>query len=240
VKHRIAFSNLLLLLSVLALSPTALASTTWYVNGVNGNNNNNCKTPQTACKTIRHAISLAHSGDSIKVAAATYTENLTIGLSLKVIGSGASTTIIDGGGSNTFKSVVGINTGAHVTLSRVTIRNGNAFLRVGGGIANSGTLTINNSTISGNYANAGGGVFTELGTVTINNSTISGNYAHAGSGIYNFSTVTINNSTISGNGANLYGNIVNSGTLAISSSTISGGGFVISGGSVTLRGSIVT
>jgi hypothetical protein len=54
--------------------------------------------PTTACKTIKHAISLASSGDTIMVAAATYTENLTIGISLKVIGSGARTTIVDGGG----------------------------------------------------------------------------------------------------------------------------------------------
>jgi hypothetical protein len=50
----------------------------------------------TACKTIGHAISLAHSGDTIMVGSATYTENLTIGISLNVIGSGASTTIVDG------------------------------------------------------------------------------------------------------------------------------------------------
>jgi hypothetical protein len=90
-----------LLLLALTLSPAALASSTWYVDGVHGSDNNNCKTPQTACKTIGHAISLAHAGDSIMVAAATYTENLTIGVSLKVIGSGAATTIIDGGAVNT-------------------------------------------------------------------------------------------------------------------------------------------
>jgi hypothetical protein len=218
MKHRIVFISLLLVALFLALAPTAVASSTWYVDGVNGSDSNNCKTRLHACKTIGHAISLAHSGDSIMVAAATYTENLTIGLSLKVIGSGASTTIIDGGGSNTFKSVVATSFGADVTLSKLTIRNGFAFMGAGGGIVNQGTLTINNSTISGNYANAG-------------------------SGIYTFSSaMTINNSTISGNGANLYGSIVNSGTLAISSSTISGGpgGYVIFGGSVTLRGSIVT
>ena len=74
------------------LAPAAMASTTWYVNGVNGSDTNNCKTPQTACKTIKHAISLTSSGDSIMVAAATYTEwNLTINSSLKIFGSGAAT-----------------------------------------------------------------------------------------------------------------------------------------------------
>jgi hypothetical protein len=37
-----------------------------------------------ACETIRHAISLASSDDSIKVAAALYKENLKIGISLKI------------------------------------------------------------------------------------------------------------------------------------------------------------
>jgi len=65
------------------------------VNGGSGSDSNNCKSATTACKTIGNAISLAHSGDTIMVASATYTEYLTIGISLNVVGSGASTTIID-------------------------------------------------------------------------------------------------------------------------------------------------
>jgi hypothetical protein len=84
MKHRFVFSSLLLAVLFLALVPTAMASSKWYVDGVNGSDNNDCKSPQTACKTIGHAISLASSGDSILVAAATYTENLTIRFSLKV------------------------------------------------------------------------------------------------------------------------------------------------------------
>ena len=94
MKHKLILNSLLLL----ALAPTAFASTTWYVNGVNGSDSSNCMSPTTACKTIGHAIALAHSGDTIMVASATYYENLTIGINLNVIGSGASTTIIDGGG----------------------------------------------------------------------------------------------------------------------------------------------
>ena len=40
------------------------------------------------------------------------------------------------------------NTTAHVTLSKLTIRNGNATS--GAGVNNSGTLTLTNSTVSGN------------------------------------------------------------------------------------------
>jgi len=64
----------------LPLAPAALASTTWYVNGTTGSDNNDCKSPTTACKTILHSVSLARSGDSIRVAAATYIENFAIGV----------------------------------------------------------------------------------------------------------------------------------------------------------------
>src|SRR5215471_1078977 len=79
-----------------ALTSTALASTTWYVDGVSGSDGDNCTSATTACKTIGHSMSLAASGDTIKVAAATYTENLTIGINLKILGSGAKTTFVNG------------------------------------------------------------------------------------------------------------------------------------------------
>jgi autotransporter family porin len=197
-------NGLLRMVLLLALTPAASA-TTWYVNGVSGSNSNNCMSATTACKSIRHAISLSASGDSILVAPATYTENLTIAHSLKVIGSGAATTIIDGGGVNTVVTISHAN--AHVTLSRVTIRNGHA--PNGGGIYNNGMLTVSNSTINGNNALSGaavGGGILNLGTLTINNSTVSGNKttsrisAGRGGGIANIAgTLTINNSTITGN-----------------------------------------
>jgi hypothetical protein len=249
VKHRIVFINLPLLAVFLVLTSTAaLASNTWYVDGVHGKNKNDCKSPQTACKTIGHAISLAHSGDSIMVAAATYTENLNIGFSLKIVGSGAQTTIIDGGGKDTVVRIP--NTSAHVTLSKVTIRNGSAFGE-GGGIGNSGTLAIDNSTISGNGAvktglSRGGGI-ANIGTLSISNSTISGNTASAwGGGIYNGGTLTINKSTISGNTAKITGGgIRNNGTLTISNSTLSGnsvpgddgGGIFNYAGTITINNS---
>ena len=62
MEHRNTFFSLSLLLIFLVLVPAALASNTWYVDGVHGNDNNNCMTPQTACKTIGHAISLASPG----------------------------------------------------------------------------------------------------------------------------------------------------------------------------------
>ena len=233
----------------LALAPLANARN-WYVNGMNGSDSNGCTSPTTACKTIKHAISLASSGDSVMVAAATYRENLTIGISLKIIGSSASTTMIDGGYVNTVVTIS--NTNAHVLLSQVTIQNGATFQ--GGGIYNNGILTITNSTVSGNIATAkgfcfGGGIYNNFGTVMINKSTISGNSAAGffltgeGGGVYNSGTMTISNSTVSGNIARVGGGISNGGRLAINNSTISGNGAAFHGGgiegSATLQNSIV-
>ena len=170
-----------------AAAPTALASTTRYVNAVTGSDSNDCTSPTTACKTIRHAISRSASGDSIRVAAATYTENLTIGISLSIIGSNAATTIIDGGGAARVVTIS--STTAHVTLSRLTIRNGHLSnpLPKGAGIYNVGTLNITNSIVTGNTVSAGceeicpvsgGGIYNHVGaTMTISNSSITGNLA---------------------------------------------------------------
>src|SRR5215469_13926857 len=96
MKDKLPFSSTLILVLLLAIAPAALASTTWYVNGVSGSNSNNCLSASAACKTIGHSISLAASGDTIMVAAATYAEHLTISFNLNLIGSGASTTVING------------------------------------------------------------------------------------------------------------------------------------------------
>jgi len=214
MKRRLAFLRLVSAL-LLILVRVATASAIWYVDGVNGNDGNDCTSRQTASKTIGHAISLASSGDTIGVGPATYTENLYIGINLRVIGANASATIIDGGGAET---VVTTGAGANVTLSRLTIRNGryggiknkgstltinnsiitaNGFVSYGGGVSNYGSLTINGSTISNNSAFTGGAIFNnQVGTLSINNSTISGN---SGGGVLNYNAATISNSTIAEN-----------------------------------------
>jgi hypothetical protein len=249
-------TNLLLTALLQTQAPAALASTTWYVNGLTGSDSNTCLASQTPCKTIGHAISKSASRDSIRVAAATYAENITIASSLNLIGSGARTTIIDGGRKN---RVVTVSTVGVVSISNVTIRNG--YSGSGAGIfnQNQAILTINNSTVSGNEAVSGyfhfasGSGISNFGTLTLNNSTVSGNIGTCGSlpcfpilggGINNgFGTLTINNSTITGNSATEGGGIDNRyGILTISNSTVSGNRSYSGGGIfgvATLQNSIV-
>jgi len=249
---KLPFSSFVLAFFLAAI-PNAFASTTWYVNGVTGSDGNTCLSPITACLTIAHAISLASSGDSISVAPATYTENLTISISLKILGANAGTTIVDGSNAG---GVFTIKSHAAVTLSELTIQNGSADY--GAGIDSEGKLTVSHSTISGNFGLEGGGI-ANTGRLTINDSTISGNEAaHCrnkicfgfGGGVMNFAegTLTINNSTISGNGAfQDGGGVFNSGTVTINSSTISGnsaqigsGGGINNASTATIQNSIVS
>ena len=254
----------------LALGSTALATTTWYVNGVSGSNSNTCTSSTTACKTVGHAISLAASGDSIRVAAATYKERLIIGISLKIFGSGAKTTILDGSGS--IGPVVVISGATpHVTLSGVTITNGYSFVD-GAGIVNNGVLMLVRSAVTGNRTQfpcqpathcylRGGGILNRAGaSLTIGNSTVSGNHvvitgcsmfycATTGGGIYNVGTLVLYNSTISGNfasptgyGSGLYSG-GSGGTAIIRNGTLSGNGSAVGAGvygTATLENSIVT
>ena len=122
----------------------------------------------------------------------------------------------------------------------------------GGGIYNSGTLSITDSTISGNTADEGvtvtrygipsqGGGINNTGTLSITDTTFSGNSASDGGGIYNSGTATITCSTFSGNTAfgiggytnqspGLGGAIDNSGTLSVTYCTFSGNSASTGGG----------
>src|SRR5271156_5985883 len=225
MRQRLVFSSVPLLALILAFAPAAQASTNLYVNGATGNDSNNCKSLKHACKTIGHAISLASSGYTIKVAPSTYTENLTIGTSLNILGANARTTIVDG---NQAKTVFTISSGV-VLLSGLTIENGSAAGGYAGGIVNQGTLTVSMCTITGNDGTGGyvGGIFNDAGTTTVTNSTITGNSVSGGyvGGIFNFNggTTTFSSSTITGNSA--------SGGYA--------GGIFIDGGTTTFQNTIM-
>ena len=124
----------------------------------------------------------------------------------------------------------------NATINACTIDNnsGNSVSGNGGGINNESTLSITNSTISGNSAGLGGGII-NAGHLTVNNCIVSSNSAIGtssedgdGGGIYtwNNGTATVTESTISGNTASSGGGGIEDapagGTLTVTESTISG------------------
>ena len=139
-------------------------------------------------------------------------------------------------GNNSVR-VLYVQPGGNLTLNETIITGGDTS-GSGGGIWNSGTLTVTNSTISNNLAVFGSGIFNE-GTLTLNNSTLSGNSAtFSGGGIHNFNgEVVVNNSTIINNQVSGYGggggiHNTSNGTVNLNNSTLSdntasshGGGF---------------
>ncbi len=144
----------------------------------------------------------------------------------------------------------GIANGATATLTN-SIVSGNTAAGDYGGISNFGTMTIIDSTISGNNGDDSvGGIYNSgTGTLTLTNSTVSGNTAAVDGGIRNDfgGTLTLNSSTVSGNtAAGDYGGISNFGTLTLTNSTVSGntassvgGIFNDFGGTLTLKNTIV-
>ena len=241
-----ALLGLLLVLAVLSALP-AFGGTVTVTN-----------TNDSGAGSLRAAIASASSGDTINFSV-TGTITLTTGVleitnSLTITGPGASTLAISGGGVS---GVFIVDSGATVTISGLTIENGSAS-----GILNNGTLTVTNSTLSGNSAgggSGGGGIF-NLGILTVTNSTISGNSATGGvgGGIYSLGTLTVTNSAISGNSASSLpfkngggGGIYNDGKLTVTNSTLSGnnspglsnglgGGGIYNNGTLTVTNSTLS
>jgi hypothetical protein len=100
--------------------------------------------------------------------------------------------------------ILAVASSGSLILNDTTI-SGGATDALGGGlyVYNSGEATLVESTVFGNQAGNGGGVATKLGTVTLEHGTVSGNTAvEYGGGIHtNLGDVTLNNSTVSGNQA---------------------------------------
>jgi CSLREA domain-containing protein len=181
--------------------------------------------------------------------------------SVTITGPGADKLVVHRNSSTQFR-IFNVTATGTVSFSGLTIAGGSAPSNgSGGGIQNASTATVNltNVTITNNSAVQGGGI-NNHGTLTITNSTISGNsgsFSQAGGGIYNNGTLTVTSSTISGNtspsgdGAgifNSFGGSSGSGTATISNSTITnntahgnGGGIDNQFGStVTVTNSMIT
>ena len=197
--------------------------------------------------SLRQALADANDGDTVNfslITPATITltsGELLVNKSVTISGPGADQLSVNGNASS---RVFHISPGKTVTISGLTITNGYVFDGNGAGIYNeNGTLTINNSTLSGNsgFFLVGAGIY-NAGTLTINDSTVSDNskLIGDGGGICNGGTLTITNTTFSGNlaPADFGGAIANYGSLTITNSTFTGNSASLGGGifnqSVTL------
>ncbi len=199
----------------------------------------------STCDTnsLSQAITNAASGDTITFScsgtitppATAWSNGFQISKTLTIDGIGQNVTI-DGGG---WTSAFFVTQNGNLTLNHLTVTNGMGgtysscqgcdTVNVGGAITvEQGTLTINNSTFSGNQYSGligGGAILSALGTVNIDNSTFSGNSTHAnGASIMsNIGTLTVTHSTFSGNTVSGRGGGIDieGGTATISASTFS-------------------
>jgi hypothetical protein len=130
-----------------------------------------------------------------------------------ITGLGAGLLTVDASGVAGDRSVFTIDAGATVVIEGLTITGGNN--PDGGGIYNSGTLTVENAVISGNVANIdngdGGGIYNDGGSVTLTNVAMTNEAADEGGSIYNSNgTVRMTDSSITDSTANNDGGAIRS------------------------------
>jgi hypothetical protein len=170
-----------------------------------------------AFSEIAPALAAAKDGDTIKIASGTYAGGVTVDVSVKLVGAGAGSTIISGGGPVLTIGEFGASSEPTVSIDGVTIT---------GGVTRSSPESVPFTGKEGVFA-AGGGVeippngdFSGGATVTITNSVITGNrvapsdtaplgppcpggpcpFAGAfGGGIDSWGTLTLANTTVSNN-----------------------------------------
>ncbi|TGO03248.1 hypothetical protein PN36_10355 [Candidatus Thiomargarita nelsonii] len=193
-----------------------------------------------------YTLTVANNNDDSDNGLPSITSEITI--------NGNGSTISRDGMAPDFRILYVAETIGELTLNELTIQNGyitedDPFLPlkdfVGSGILNRGTLTINNSTVSGNHIRNtstfdgvptnGGGIWNS-GTLTLNYTVVMGNSAFfkyldvgmrtdnesgSGGGIWNSGILTLSNSTVMGNQTHESGGgIWNSGTLMLINSTV--------------------
>ncbi|MEM9540403.1 MAG: CHAT domain-containing protein [Cyanobacteria bacterium P01_E01_bin.42] len=163
------------------------------------------------------------------------TDNLTLD------GTGQDRLFINGTASSRVFNIDTDNAAIH----NLTIQKGTTT-SLGGGIyhGGTGTLSLTNSTVTGNNSLQGGGVYS-YGSIRLANSQVTDNYASlGGGGIYSYESTTLINSTIARNTSNSGsgGGIFNkNGSIVLIDSTvadnaISGGG--LNGGGIFARGDL--
>jgi hypothetical protein len=242
---------LLGMFATLPVQPARAAGANRYVSPSGSDTANNCMAELTPCLTIGHAITQSGlvTADQIHIAAGTFFEHLVIDRSVDLIGAGENLTIIDGSASGT---TVIVNSAITVNLSDLNVQNGSTTSS-GGGIYNSGTLSLLHVKVSGNTAQSGGGIYNNA-SLSLYDVFISTNTAttSVGGGIFNnsASSVSLFNVTVSGNTAATYSGGLHQqggGTISLTNVTFSGntahtsGALTVTGGSsATLVNNTIT
>jgi len=210
---------------------------------------------------IGPAVAAAGNGDTIKIGPGTYQGGITIGVSVKLAGAGAGSTIIRGGDHVLTIGSLGASGEPVVSISGVTITDGLArsspesvpifgeegALAAGGGVeippqalpadgppVNGATVTISDSVITGNIADPSAAVPSGI--------TCPGGFPHGqcpvawafGGGIDSWGNLTLVHTTVSNNTAGPA-----AGLPAICSDC-DGGGIVSEQGSLAVTGSTLS
>lgn len=123
-----------------------------------------------------------------------FTGDLDILSTLTITGTGSGNIVLDGNGAD---RVLDIRPGANLTLSGVTVRNGNPIGSVeGGGIRVQASLTLSNSLVTGNQS---GGIFNNGGGMVLTAVSITNNSSGQGIQNINQGVLTYNGGQVSEN-----------------------------------------
>ena len=110
--------------------------------------------------------------------------------------------IIDGNGftidANGLGRIFNITSGCTVSLTNVTLANGNHTYD-GGAIYNSGTLTLTNITFNNSAGRLGGAIYNGASGLTVSGCSFVNNFAIQGGAIYNRGSGFVSNSTFNNN-----------------------------------------
>ena len=197
-----------------------------------------CDNPSSPCLNIAYAIQVSGtvSTDVIHIAAGSYFEHLNVDRSITLAGAGITSTIIDGSSSGL---VVLVQSGKNLTISDLTIQNGNNPSGSGGGMSLLlGHLILNRVRILNSHAYSGGGIYNDSANLDFRDVEISGNSADfKGGGIFNLSgSVYLTNVTLGSNSSMYGGGIYNqdNGELNLTNVTISNN-TALEGGALALQ-----
>jgi hypothetical protein len=163
--------------------------------------------------SLPYAVANANPGDTIQFAPTLTGGTITLGNTLDVnkdlsIDGRDNRITVNGGGHRVFL----IQPKVAADINALTITGG-APSGAGGGIFNLGSLSLSNSTVTGNSAVNGGGI-SNGGTMTMSGDTVTSNTATDpgggyGGGVFNEGHLTIINCTIAANAAHQGGGIAN-------------------------------